>query len=238
MSVPLFETKAIARWFGGVVALRDVDVRQRPGETLGMIGPNGSGKTTFVNVVTGALRPNGGSILFDGESIGGQKPFKIARSGLVRTYQAVRVFAALSGRDNVATAMVDAVHPLGPDECAAMADWLSIGHRLDAHAGSLTLHEQRRLELLMRLVQRPKLIMLDEPAGGLSSSEVRDMIRILAELKRHCAIFIIEHAMKVIRELADNVVVLVAGEKLAEGPPGDVLADARVVESYLGGIDA
>ena len=238
MSDMLLDAKGVTKRFGGVTALRNVDVRQRTGETLGMIGPNGSGKTTFVNVLTGTLRLSGGSVLFGGQPIGGQKPYRVCRAGLTRTYQAVRVFPDLSGRDNVATALVDAADPLDADEQAAMADVLSIGHRLDARAGGLTLHEQRRLELLMRLVQRPKLIMLDEPVGGLSAGEVRDMIRLLADLKRHCTLFVIEHAMKVIRELADTVVVLVAGEKLAEGSPADVLADARVVETYLGGVDA
>jgi ABC-type branched-subunit amino acid transport system ATPase component len=238
MSEILFEAKNVTKRFGGVVALKGVYVCQRRGETLGMIGPNGSGKTTFVNVVTGTQRPNGGTVLFDGGSIAGLKPYNVCRAGLTRTYQAVRVFGDLTGRDNVETAMIDVAHPLDAEERAAMSDWLSIGHRLDVRAGSLTLHEQRRLELLVRLVQRPKLIMLDEPVGGLSSTEVRSMIRLLSELKQHCNVFIIEHAMRVIRELADNVVVLVAGEKLAEGRPSDVLADVRVVEKYLGSIDA
>jgi ABC-type branched-subunit amino acid transport system ATPase component len=105
-------------------------------------------------------------------------------------------------------------------------------------AGGLTLFEQRKLELLMRLVQRPKLLMLDEPVGGLSLNEVRAMIALLSQLKARCTLFIIEHTMKVVRELADRVVVLLAGEKIADGPPRDILADQRVVENYLGSIDA
>ena len=234
----LLDAKGITMRFGGVVALRSVDVHQKENETLGMIGPNGSGKTTFVNVITGHLRPAEGSFVFDGTSLLGKRPFAIAGTGLTRTYQAVRVFGHLTGHENVATALVDAPRPLEPEGVAEATEWLGLGNRLEVAAGSMTLFEQRRLELLMRLVQRPKLLMLDEPVGGLSSAEVRAMIALLTQLKSRCTIFIIEHTMKVIRELADRVVVLLAGEKIADGPPRDILADRRVVENYLGSVDA
>ncbi|MFC7398996.1 ABC transporter ATP-binding protein [Chelatococcus sp. GCM10030263] len=238
MSGYLLEATGITKRFGGVVALKGIDVRQQAGETLGMIGPNGSGKTTFVNVITGHLKTNRGDVRFDGNPILNRKPSQIANTGLTRTYQAVRVFGKLSVRENVAIALVDARDPLDADAVAETVDWLAIGHRWEAEAGSLTLDEQRRLELLMRLVQRPKLLMLDEPVGGLSATEVRAMIRLLAELKARSSIFLIEHTMKVIRELADRVVVLIAGEKLAEGPPREILADQRVIDQYLGSADA
>jgi ABC-type branched-subunit amino acid transport system ATPase component len=234
----LLDVRGLSMRFGGVIALRDLDVHQNAGETLGMIGPNGSGKTTFVNVITGHLAPNAGEVRFDGAPLLGRKPFQVAGAGLTRTYQAVRVFRELSARENVATALLDAPRPLAPDAVADTAAWLGLTDRLDAIAGSLTLYEQRRLELLMRLVQQPKLMMLDEPVGGLSSAEVRAMIALLAELKARCTIFVIEHTMKVIRELADRVVVLLAGEKLADGAPSAILSDARVVEKYLGSADA
>ena len=138
------------------VALRNVDVHQDANETLGMIGPNGSGKTTFVNVMTGHLKPTGGDIAFDGTSVIGRRPFRLAGLGLARTYQAVRVFGQLTGHENVETALVDAAAPLDAAAVAETAAWLGLSNRLDAPAGSLTLYEQRRLELLMRLVQQPK----------------------------------------------------------------------------------
>jgi len=234
----LLDAKQITVRFGGVVALRNVDVRQEANETLGMIGPNGSGKTTFVNVMTGHLRPTEGHFEFDGASLLGRRPFAIAGAGMTRTYQSVRVFGQLTGAENIATALVDAPRSLDAAGVAEAIAWLKLDGRLDVPAGGLTLYEQRRLELLMRLVQRPKLLMLDEPVGWLSSAEVRAMIALLTELKSRCTIFIIEHTMKVIRELADRVVVLLAGEKIADGQPRDILADKRVVENYLGAADA
>jgi branched-chain amino acid transport system ATP-binding protein len=234
----LLDARSVSMQFGGVVALRNVDVRQEANETLGMIGPNGSGKTTFVNAMTGHLKSVQGEILFDGSPILGRRPFAIASAGLARTYQAVRLFGQLTGHQNVEAALVDATRPLDAASVAETVAWLKLDNRLDLSAGSLTLYDQRRLELLMRLVQRPKLLMLDEPVGGLSSQEVRAMIGLLSELKARCSIFIIEHTMKVIRELADRVVVLIAGEKIADGPPRDILADKRVIENYLGSVDA
>jgi ABC-type branched-subunit amino acid transport system ATPase component len=234
----LLDARGVSMQFGGVVALRNVDVRQEANETLGMIGPNGSGKTTFVNAMTGHLKSVQGEILFDGSPILGRRPFAIASAGLARTYQAVRLFGQLTGHQNIEAALVDATRPLDAASVAETVAWLKLDNRLDLPAGSLTLYDQRRLELLMRLVQRPKLLMLDEPVGGLSSQEVRAMIGLLSELKARCTIFIIEHTMKVIRELADRVVVLIAGEKIADGPPRDILADKRVIENYLGSVDA
>ncbi len=236
--MPLLDAQTITMRFGGVVALRDVTVTQSANETLGMIGPNGSGKTTFVNVVTGHLKPQKGAYRFDGTSLIGRKPNRIAGAGLTRTYQAVRIFRELTTRENIATALVDAQAPLDEQGVLEAIDFVGLGGRLDANAGGMTLYEQRRLELLMRLVQRPKLIMLDEPVGGLSAGEVRAMITLLSRLKSRSTIFVIEHTMKAIRELADRVVVLLAGEKIADGPPSDILSDQRVIQQYLGSADA
>ena len=235
MSERLLEVSGLSKRFGGVVALKNVDGHSVAGETLGMIGPNGSGKTTFVNMVSGHIRPDSGTLRFAGIDIAGSTPHQLAEIGLCRTYQAVRVFSALPVRQNIDNArLLPAYRGLDSAELSELTEWLRLDTRLDVDAGSLTLFEQRRLELLMRLVLKPRLIMLDEPVGGLAVTEVTEMIQLLKELRARCSIFVIEHTMRVIRELADRVMVLIAGEKVADGPPADILRNKRVIDEYLG----
>jgi ABC-type branched-subunit amino acid transport system ATPase component len=231
----LLEAQGLSKSFGGVAALRNVMAASVEGETLGMIGPNGSGKTTFVNIVSGHVRGDAGTLTFGGADISGMAPNQLAALGLCRTYQAVRVFSALSTRQNIDSARLLLEHRgLDAAELREVTEWLRLDRSLDKQAGSLTLFEQRRLELLMRLVLKPRLIMLDEPVGGLAVTEVIEMIKLLQELKARCSIFVIEHTMRVIRELADRVIVLIAGEKVADGPPSEILQNQRVINEYLG----
>ena len=231
----LLEVNGLCKHFGGVAALSKVMAHSLEGETLGMIGPNGSGKTTFVNIVSGHARGDSGTVTFAGTDIARMAPHQLAAVGLCRTYQAVRVFSALSTQRNIDNArlLLDA-RGLDTAELRELTEWLRLDRSLNQEAGSLTLFEQRRLELLMRLVLKPRLIMLDEPVGGLALTEVNEMIKLLLELKSRCSIFVIEHTMRVIRELADRVIVLIAGEKVADGPPSDILKNQRVIDEYLG----
>jgi ABC-type branched-subunit amino acid transport system ATPase component len=231
----LLEVSGLSKSFGGVAALDGVVGHSMEGETLGMIGPNGSGKTTFVNVVSGHVRADSGTLTFAGVNIARMRPHQLAEVGLCRTYQAVRVFSELSTRQNIENARLLLEHRgLGEAEVRELTEWLRLDRKVDKQAGSLTLFEQRRLELLMRLVLKPRLIMLDEPVGGLAVTEVNEMIALLQELKARCSLFVIEHTMRVIRELADRVMVLITGEKVADGPPSEILQNQRVIDEYLG----
>jgi len=236
----LLETRGLNKSFGGVSALKDLSIHQDMGETLGMIGPNGSGKTTFINAVTGHLTLDGGEVSLEGKVIRGKRPHAIAQAGLERTYQAVRVYAQLPVAENLRVAALPHYRRLGYsnplDGVDVLLAKLGLKPKKETVAGSLTLFEQRRLELAMRLISRPKLIMLDEPVGGLNPTEIREMIQLLKDLRTECGLFVIEHTMKVIMELADRVVVLVSGEMIANGAPAAILQDANVIRHYLGSI--
>ena len=241
MSV-LLEARGLTKRFGGVWALRDVVVAQSDTETLGLIGPNGSGKTTFINAVTGHVALDQGEVRLAGARISGRAAHAIAQAGLVRTYQAVRVYGRFSVDENLRIASLPYHRSDAAPQARAAADEIlervALADRRGATAGSLTLFEQRRLELAMRLVSGPKLVMLDEPVAGLNPGEIREMIALLKQLRRACTLFVIEHTMKVIMELADRVIVLVSGEKIADGPPAAILKDDNVIRQYLGSVRA
>jgi ABC-type branched-subunit amino acid transport system ATPase component len=230
----------LSKSFGGLKALSDVSIVMRRGELMGMIGPNGSGKSTFVNAVSGAIRPDSGEVLLDGVSLVGKPQVKMAQAGICRTFQAVRVFDALSVRRNVlAGALGHAIDKSeSNDRIATVLERVGLDTDLERLAGTLSLYDRRRLELATRLISRPKVIMLDEPVGGLNPDEIRSMMALIDSLRTEAGIFIIEHTMKVITSLADRVAVLVNGRKLIDDTPQIVLKDRAVIETYLGLADA
>jgi ABC-type branched-subunit amino acid transport system ATPase component len=236
----LLEAKNISKSFGGLKALSEVSVGMRRGELLGMIGPNGSGKSTFVNVVSGALRSDSGEVILDGTNIAGKPQVGVARAGICRTFQAVRVFDALSVKRNVLSgALGHAIETSeANDRVATVLQRVGLEVKLEQDAGTLGLYDRRRLELATRLISKPKVIMLDEPVGGLNPNEIRAMMALIESLRSEAGIFIIEHTMKVITSLADRVVVLVNGRKLIDDTPHIVLRDRAVIETYLGMADA
>jgi ABC-type branched-subunit amino acid transport system ATPase component len=236
---PLLSVKDLTLRFGGLYALNKINFEMHAHETLGMIGPNGSGKSSFVNVLTGHFTPLSGEMKFDTQNMLGCNSNQLVQMGLCRTYQAVRVFVNLTVQKNIEIAqlMLDSAG-LSESEFNHYLHWLNLTPILGKLAKDVTLFEQRKLELMMRLVLRPKLLMLDEPVGGLATSEVNEMIQLLKELKSYCSIFVIEHTMRVIKELADRVVVLIAGEKIADGPPAEILNNKRVINEYLGSAHA
>ena len=230
------EIRGLRKAVGGVVALDGVDLSAELGEILGIVGPNGSGKTTLFNVVAGALKPSGGRITWLGQEIAGLPAHRIARQGLVRTYQQAMSFPDLSVNENIKIASehgAEGVAPLmAPDDLLA---FVGLAGRGDEIAGSMPFGNLRRLGIALALAARPKLLLLDEPAAGLNDSETSQLAEIITGLPgRGLGICLIDHDMNLIASICRRLVVLDFGTKIAEGTPAEVLNDRRVMEVYLG----
>jgi ABC-type branched-subunit amino acid transport system ATPase component len=222
--------------YGGVDALREVTLTVEPGHVLGLIGPNGAGKTTLVNATTGLAPLASGTISLDGRRIDGLPPHRIARAGIARTYQNIRLFGALDVHANLAAGAFARPGRLGAAEIAALLDRAGLpGIDLRGRAGSLPYGDQRRLEIARALAGSPAVLMLDEPAAGMNPSETTrlvDTIRAIAA--SGIAVLLIEHDMTLVRAACDSVVVLNFGQSIARGTPSEVARDPVVVEAYLG----
>jgi ABC-type branched-subunit amino acid transport system ATPase component len=229
----------VRKAFGGLVAVDGMSLAVEPGEILGLIGPNGSGKTTALNMISGALRPDGGEIRFRGRPITTLAANQIARLGIARTFQIVRVLENLSCRENVVAGLAfrhDALWGAAARERAgALLERVGLGARADVPAGQLTYIDQKRLELARALALEPEVLLLDEWLAGLNPREMEIGIDLVRSLRAEgLTIVLVEHVMDAIRSLCDRCVVMNAGRKIADGPPTDVLAEREVVAAYLG----
>jgi branched-chain amino acid transport system ATP-binding protein len=238
-SAPVLEISGLTRAFGGLVAVNAVDLAVHAGEIVGLLGPNGSGKTTALNLISGVLRPDSGTILFAGQAVGGMPAHRIARLGLARTFQLVRVLKGMSCADNVRAGLAFHRPPLARGEIDESVHRLlrrvGLSDRAAVPASGLTYIDCKRLELARALALKPRLLLLDEWLAGLNPSELLIGIELIRSLKEEgLSILLVEHVMDAIRSLCDRCVVMNSGRRIAEGRPEEVLADPVVIEAYLG----
>ncbi|MET3896387.1 branched-chain amino acid transport system ATP-binding protein [Devosia sp. UYZn731] len=252
MAIPnvVLHVADVHKRFGGLHALADIDLQIEEGQTHAIIGPNGAGKSTLLNVCIGKLAPTSGTVVFDGQVLTGKKPYEINQLGIARVFQTPEIFADLSVLQNVmipALAKRDGAFKLNlmrsldsqtaiRTEAEAMLEDVGLLNRRDMLAGSLSRGDKRRMELAMCLIQRPRLLLLDEPTAGMSRHDTNTTIDLLKKIKsRGMTKVIIEHDMHVVFSLADKISVLAQGRIIADGTPDEVRGNPKVQEAYLGG---
>ncbi|GJL81304.1 MAG: ABC transporter ATP-binding protein [marine bacterium B5-7] len=240
----------VDKTFGGLQALSNVNLEIEEGKTHAIIGPNGAGKSTLLNVCVGRIKPDRGTVTFNGEILTGKEPFEINQLGVARVFQTPEIFPQLSVLDNVmipAFASRDGSFEFNPftllsdetkirDEALRVLSDLGLGDQVNNVSGSMSRGDKRRLELAMGLIQRPKLLLLDEPTAGMSRADTNRTIETLIRIKeRGMTKVIIEHDMHVVFSLADKISVLAQGAIIAEGAPDEIRGNPKVQEAYLGG---
>jgi len=252
----MLELKNITKKFGGVVAINDLNFKVSLGETFGLIGPNGAGKTTAFNIITGNYKPTSGKIIFRNEDITNEKPLKIVRLGIARTFQNIRLFKSMSVLENVLIGFdnhidytfFEAIFRLPrffkeekkfKEEAQKILEVLKLKDYVNFRATELSYGNQRKVEIARALATNPSLLLLDEPAAGMNHSESEELANILEVIKKEfdLTIILIEHDMKFVQKVCDRVLVLDYGKTIFEGNPADMLKDEKVIKAYLGDFD-
>ncbi|TMD78180.1 MAG: ABC transporter ATP-binding protein [Chloroflexi bacterium] len=238
---PQLELKNVTKRFGGVAAVDDVTFAIGKGEILGVIGPNGAGKTTLLNCISGVYRLDGGDVRWQGESIAGLAPFRVARLGIGRTFQIVKPFTSMTVRENVVAGALFGSDEDRPRLGAAFGradgvlELVGLRSKADLPVSAMTIPDRKRLEVARAVATRPKLLLLDEVMAGLNPVEIDDALEMVRAVHQSgVTVVLIEHVMRVIVGVCARVVVLDVGRMLADGPPDVVLRDERVIQAYLG----
>ncbi len=246
----ILEVKGVNKRFGGLQALRDVNLSVRENTVHAIIGPNGAGKSTLLNCLVGKLMPDSGSVMFDGQSVLGRKPYQINQMGISRVFQTPEIFGDLTVLENVLIpcfARRDGAYRLHMFEhveneseligrAEAILEDVNMADKRHAHSASLSRGDKRRLEMAMCLVQEPRLLLLDEPTAGMARADTNNTIDLLQEIKsrRNITMAIIEHDMHVVFSLAERITVLAQGTPLVEDTPENIKGNVKVQEAYLG----
>jgi len=248
----LLSCRDLTMKFGGLTAVDSVNLDISPGEIRGLIGPNGSGKTTMFNMVSGLYKPSAGQVIFDGENIAGQKPHIVTKRGISRTFQNIRLFADMSVWENVlvgrhcrfAHSILDdllGTKRKNSEETAASAylnkllELFKIGHLIHEKAKNLPYGLQRELEIIRALASQPKLLLLDEPAAGMNPQETVELMKFIQRIRdMGITILVVEHDMKLVMNICDRISVLNYGKKIAEGTPREIQNNQEVIKAYLG----
>lgn len=250
---PILETYHLGVDFAGLTAVDDVSLLMGPTEITGLIGPNGAGKTTVFNLLTGVYKPTRGSIMLGGISLAGKSPSQIARMGIARTFQNIRLFRDMTVEDNIQVGLSHTLHTnpleamlrlpaywreekLAHEKAMELLGLFHMEHLAQDKAGSLPYGAQRRLEILRALASSPRLLLLDEPAAGMNPSETEELMEAIVDIRNkfHVAVLLIEHDMKLVMGICEGIMVLDYGRVIAKGDPDQIRSNPEVIRAYLG----
>jgi len=236
----ILEVEGLSKSFGGLMAVKDLNLKIYEGNILGVIGPNGSGKTTAFNLITGFLKPDEGKVRFRGNDITGIKSHQICKAGIARTFQLVKPFARMTVLQNIMAGRAYGRRPAPgmkqtKSEAEELLEFTGLSSKRSVVAGQLGLPDRKRLEITRALATKPELLLLDETMAGLNPAETQDAMRLMKEIRASgITLMLVEHVMQVVLGMSDRIIVINAGEKIAEGKPEHIVSNKEVIAAYLG----